>query len=270
MKSTTGSVSDITDREIEVVELEMYLEQCYSAFENTILEEATRSGLDVADLSGTDIQSIINELISSALTTDFFRVLSFGDSGSVSDYYDAMDGIWTKLIAAEAAGSEVKKIADITALNQTDGSRALDYMRSMYSGADIVLKQLPASEKKFFVTGNVYENLMETYEDAGMENGGLVQRVENGVESLRFRGIDVVPVYAWDAHIAADSLGNPVRILYTTPDNHVIGVENANDRNAFRVKYDDDIDTMKYRGKFKLGYNFVHGGFSMYAIGVEA
>ena len=263
----TGEAVTITNRTVEVDKLEMYLEQCYDVFEDTILEEALRTGVDEADLNGTTIQGIINELIQTNLRSEFFRLFSFGDKTSgVNDYYNPVDGLWPTLLDA-ATTYEVQRESDISALSQTVGERTFDYLRDMHENAPILLKQVPNAQKKFFVTGNLYENLLTTYEDTDMAAVGITARIENGVQTLMFRGIDVVAVYDWDRWIDADGLGNNSRILYTSVDNHVIGVENASDRAAYRVKYYDQTDVMQYRAKFKMGYNFVFGDFTVIKIG---
>jgi hypothetical protein len=263
----TGEGVSITNRTLEVDKLELYLEQCYDVFENTVMEELLKTGVEEADLSGTVIQGIINELIATNLKSEFFRLFSFGDKDSgINDYYNSVDGLWPTLIDA-ATTYEVQREADITALSQTVGERTFDYLRTIHENAPILLKQVPNNQKKFYVTGKMYENLMTTYEDTDMAAVGITARVENGVMSLMFRGIDVVPVYAWDQWIEADGLGNNCRMLYTSTDNHVIGIENASDRDAYRVRLDEDLDIMKYRAKFKLGYNFVFGDFTVIKIG---
>lgn len=263
----TGEAVTITNRTVEVDKLELYLEQCYDVFEDTIFEEALRTGVDEADLSGTVLQGLINQLIQTSLRSEFFRLFSFGDKTSgINDYYNPVDGLWPTLIDA-ATTYEVQREADISALSQTAGQRTFDYLRSMHENAPILLKQVPNAQKKFFVTGNMYENLITTYEDTDMAAVGITSRVENGVQTLMFRGIDVVAVYDWDRWIEADGLGNNCRMLYTSTDNHVVGIENAADRDAYRVNYYDQTDVMQYRAKFKLGYNFVFGDFTVIKIG---
>lgn len=263
----TGEAVTITNRTIEVDGLELYLEQCYDVFDETIFEEARNTGIEEADLSGTILQGLINGLIETSLRSEFFRLFSFGDkTNGINDYYNSVNGLWPTLVDA-ALTYEVQREADITALSQTATERTFDYLREMHENAPILLKQVPNAQKKFFVTGNMYENLITTYEDTDMAAVGITSRVENGVQTLMFRGIDVVAVYDWDRWIEADGLGNNCRMLYTSTDNHVIGIENASDRDAYRVNYYDQTDVMQYRAKFKMGYNFVFGDFTVIKIG---
>lgn len=273
LRQVTGNAVEITNRTLETCGMEVYLEQCYDVFQNTILERALRSGVDEADLSpGTQIGNLISQMVSEAVGREVFRIFSFGDTTSPAgdpSYYGMCDGLWSRLINGEA-GYDVDKIDDIAVLNQTSGTRALDYLRNLYEGAPNILKGIPMNERRFFVTQNVYENLMTTYEDKTLDGGGLIQRLENGVPTLFFRGIPVIPLIAWDSWISQDNLGNPARILYTTPQNHVIGVDSAADASSFRFWWDMDNDVFKIRTKFRMGYNFVHGELQATSYGAGA
>ena len=259
--STTGNAVNITNRTIETLPGEFYLEQCADTFEQTILDEAQRTGEAWYDMRGTPIGNAVQRQIVESVAQDVFRVMSFGDTTSPAGdpaYYGWADGLWTRIIDGTSSYAVTGVNTGITTLNQSDGTRALDYLRSLYEGADILLKQIDASRKRFFVTGNVYENLMTTYEDKALDGGGLTARVENGVTTLMFRGIPVVPVYAWDNWIAADNLGNNTRILYTTPENHVVGLLREADQGNVRQWFDQNTNKVKFFGRMHVGYNWIH------------
>ena len=249
----TGDPVNITNRTLETCEWEFYLEQCADVFNSTILGEVARMGFDRWNLVGNQLGKVIESLVSDSLHSDLFRTLSFGDTSSGDPYYNACDGLWTVLFAG-AASYEVTAVNDnITTLSASDTA---GYLLALFEGADILLKQLPANQKAFYVTGNVYEKLMQHYEDVAAD-GGFTQREENGVLQLRYRGIPVIHFYAWDNWIDVDNLGTNVRILYTTPANHVIGLEDGA-TSAFDFWYDKADKYNKIRGSFKLGYNYVH------------
>jgi hypothetical protein len=88
-----------------------------------------------------------------------------GDEDDADADYNQCDGLWRKLIDGEAL-YDVKKVEGIATLNQTDGTRAIDYFERLYTEAEIVLKQVPVNEKKLFVTGNVFENYIKNLESA--------------------------------------------------------------------------------------------------------
>lgn len=259
------------NRTLEVSELEFNIEQCKDAFEDTIVEEELPEGISEFQL-GNYVLRVINNVITDALRRDNFRIFSFGDTTSGSDNYDQLDGLWTKLIAG-VADYCVTKVDDITTLNDTAGSTARDYLKNLFEEAPIILKQTPTNLKKFFVTGDIYENLMTYYEDQQF-NGGLTQYVENGNVNLRFRGIDVVPVYAWDD--ALTDTDNPLNgtmttgIIYTTPQNHVIGVGRAADMGSVNAWYERKDRKMYFEGHYRMGYQYAHCDLQAISYGVVA
>lgn len=266
-KTVTGGPATIVSRTIETKHLEIYLEQCYSDFNGTIFEQAFRTGVNVGDLSGTQIGQILINLVQGGVQRDIFKLAFFGDTDSVDSYLNPMDGLWT--IIQNQAGYGTQQIDAITALNQTTGTRAIDYLRAMYEEAPMILKQTPLADRRFLVTQNVYDNLLHTYQVLGETNGLLINTI-NGMQSLSFNGIAVVPLLGWDQWIAAKSLGDPVRILYTDITNHVIGVDADADFFSFRIKFDEDVDKMKIFGKYRMGYQFVQDDLQCFSIGTAS
>lgn len=251
----TGDPVNIENRTVEVCDWEMYLEQCHDTFQATIMGELLRANVNEPDLVGTQLGSIIGGMVRDTISRDIFRIFSFGDTASGDPYYNKCDGLWPKLIAGAAS-------YDVTAVNTSISSLAAADIKTefqnLWTGADIILKQLPNNQKNFYVTGNVYESLMGYYE-GNANAGGFVTREENGVQQLFYRGVRVIPLYAWDNWIDTDNLGNNVRILYTTPMNHIIGVQEARTMGDTRFWYDPNTNYNKIRARFKLGYNYLHG-----------
>lgn len=263
---TRNEVNDpvsISNREIQTCELSFYVTQCSDVFEGTIFENALKTGTEVRDLTGTQIQNIINnELLIPAAARDVFKIMSFGDTGSGDSFINGCDGMWTKLIAGEAT-YEVKRAT--TALGATlSADEAIGSLEECFTEAEIILKQVPTNAKKFFVTGSIFENYQKTLETQNATEAGWMQ-IQDGVQKLYYRGVEVVPIYAWDEYLVASGAAAPHRILYTSVDNHVIGVEKANDVNKLDVWFSKDDNVMKYEGRFKIGYNYVHGDLQVIA-----
>lgn len=258
----TVDAINFTNRTLEVCAWEAYAEQCHDTFQGTIIGEMLNNNIREPELIGTRVGSLIQQILNDAIQRDIFRVFSFGDTSSGDPYYNNCDGLWTRLIAG-AASYDVSFIEAITsqAANDVKG-----YFKNLWEGAPIILKQIDESQKAFYTTGNMYESLMTYYENTA-NTGGFTQREENGKKVLQYRGIDIIPLYAWDNWIATDNLGNNSRILYTTKMNHIIGVQEANTMGNTRVWFDPDTNLNKYRARFKMGYNYVHGELQAYSIG---
>jgi hypothetical protein len=250
----------ITDRPLDTAGFQVELAQCADVFNATVMESLIQGGYDKNDITGTQIRQMVEQIVLDGMRRDHFRIFSFGDTGAVSADYDQIDGLWRQLIDGVSTYC-VKKI-DITALSQNANQRALDWLRLAYAQAPILLKQFAVNELAILCTGNFYENLMTTYEDKSMDGGGLVERTENGVTGLAFRGIKILPVYTWDNDLADSA--NPffgtfnTAFIFTTPKNHVIGIDRDQDDSQVKIWYSDDEDRTRIRAKYNLGYTYLH------------
>lgn len=253
-QATTGAPLSISNRTLEVCGMQVELNQCYDTFEQTVIGEMLNANTDRPKLWATAIGNVLQAQVREAISQDIFRIFSFADTTSGDPYYNMCNGLWPTLIAG---GSSY----EVTVVNNSISSLAANDIKAeflaLWEGADILLKQLPMNEKIFGVTGNVYESLMSYYEN-NANSGGFVLREEGGVVTLRYRGIKVQPFYGWDQHIAADNLGNNTRILYTTPKNHIIGVQRAATLGSTDLWYDMDTKLNKIRSEFYMGYNYIH------------
>lgn len=260
-RSETGTGVSITSKELTTTRLEVYLSECVDAFDATIMSTLTKDGIDYNDITGTQLQTVIQDLVTDAVRRDNFRIFSFGDTDNSSSDYSQLNGLWPTLIAGNASYA-VKRIGAALGSGTLSSGTALTYLKAHYDGAPIILKQLENTQKAFFVTGSVYENLLASYESnsTGSENQfALLQMGPNGF--LKYRGIDVKPIYAWDASLQADfPLGNNVQhlILYTTPGNHAIGVERASDQGNIQMWYERKDRKVYIEGMYKMGYVYIH------------
>jgi len=259
-RTSSGSAT-ITNRTLTVSELQVFMEQCYEEFMNTVFEEALRMGIDKADISGTVIETIIMNLIKDAMVRDNFRILSFGDTGSGSADYNQLDGLWPTLIDGVATYC-VDRIGSALGSSTLAADTALTYLKAHYEGAPIILKQQPIANRKFYVTGSVYENLMSSYESKSSGSDAQLNLLIDGVSgSLKYRGIEVIPIYAWDAALEADApLGVSVKhlILYTIKDNHFVGLERASDQGNVGAWYERKDKKVYFEAAYQLGYQYAH------------
>jgi hypothetical protein len=246
----------ITEKTITTVPLEVNLELCADVFTATFLDQVRKSGLDVNDLTGTQIEEITLQIVRQAMAEDFFRIISFGDTSSVDAHYQQLNGLWRTVF------NNINSYCIST--RKTIGSGSLgtdaahDKLWELYQDAPNVLKQLPESDRVYYVTGSIYDNLLRTYSKLGQTEAQFTNLV-NGQKRMLFNGIPVIPMRSWDTWISAD-LGNfaPHRIVYTTPKNHIIGIEADSDFNEVRTWYQPKEDMNYIRAKYRAGYQFMH------------
>jgi len=251
-----------TNRTLEVEPMQVYLNQCASAFRDTVMEELLKSGVDENDFTDGEINSIINQVIVEGARRDHFRLFSFGDkNAALNANYNFVDGLWTRIYNSTVTDYCVNKAAALGTGSLSAGA-ALTALRSVHEGAANLLKQAPAQEKKFFVTQSVYENYLTSLESTTSGSDQQFRLLEDGTMALQFRGIDVIPIVAWDEDLADSN--NPWNgtlqhlILYTTPKNHIIGYDRTGDESSFKAWYSDDDDLTKFLLRYRMGYNYIH------------
>lgn len=266
---TASGTTTISNRTLTTCDMYFHVPQCWDAFRDTYLEEQMPTGLDEMEL-GAYILGIIQTLLADAISRDVFRIASFGDTGDADANWNQCDGLWTKLIDGVAA-YEITKVNSITTLNQTSATRALDYLQNLFVGAEIVLKQMPKNMKAFYVTGNVYENLVLTYANFAT-NGGFTNLFRDGEGKLYYAGIEIIELYGWDSALedATCPLYGVVNtlIMYSAKDNNVIGVGSVADMDAVRQYYSNEDDNVHFKGKFNFGYQYVHGSLTAVSYGL--
>ncbi len=261
-RTTTGTGVEILNRTLEVSPLKIFLEQCGDAFKNTIYEEWLKAGNDVNDLTGTGAATLMNALVAEAAGRDAFNILSFGDTGSVDTNINQLDGLWTRLEAGVIAG-DVSEVADFNAV--LVAGEALAKMKLAYESAPAVLDQLPEADRKFYVTRSVYDNLVSSYESVSTGSDLQVGYQADGIPVVRYRGVEVIKLSQWDAALSAFSLLSTHKLLYTTPTNHVVGIEKAGDETKADVWYSKDDDIVKTSVKYRMGYQYRAAGFTVIA-----
>lgn len=254
-RSNPSDGVEITNRTLETTPLKIYIQQCANVFANTIYENWLRSGNGVNDVTGTEVQRLMEEVLIPGVSRDAFNILSFGDTGSADPNINQLDGLWTRLIAG-VADYCVERIGDFNDTLVPD--EALNTLKGMYEGAPAILDQVPLNEKFFYVTRSVYDNLVSSYESVSTGSDLQVGYQENGIPVLRFRGIEVLKITQWDEAIKAFGLSDPNRAIYTTPMNHMVGVETTDEETSLDIWYSKDDDIVNVSGKYRMGYNYKH------------
>lgn len=261
----TGNGVTLTNKTLDTVDLRIEFGQCADVFKGIYLEEFMKSGNSQNDISGTAIQNkLIIPLLKDAVGRDQFDIASFGDTGSADPKINMLDGLWTRLIADEAAYCGTR--ASVTLGNTLADGDALKALKACYEEAAIEFKQLDQTKRVFRVTGSVFENLVSSYESNSTGSDLQVTWLKDGITVVRYRGHEVVPVYSWDNYILNNSLANPHRVLYTSVDNHVLGFDVSNDAMKMDIWYEKKDDQMYYRIKYNMGYEYKFCEYNTFAI----
>ena len=195
-----GNMS-VYDREIEVQRMKIDMKICWDEFKDTVFEELLNQGTRLPDLTGTQIEAILIGRIQQALRLDLERLAFFGNTASNDPNYDSVNGLWTVYypeLVAEALSPRTNTGSG-SDLSAGDG---IDILRAVYDQAPNELKALPANQKVFNVTHSVYNQYLVDIEEGGGADYGLLTMI-NGVQTLQFRGIPVMPYHRWDGILTA-------------------------------------------------------------------
>lgn len=269
--TTSGT---FTDRKITVGKFGAYLKWCKEDFISTasVLTNDpswVADGLDGYDASAKVRKVWMDEMID-ALRRDYFRIALFANDTVADSFWNQIEGLFVKLHDANSAYC-VKRVGNSFGNSQTTvltTDEALDALKRTHTDSAIILKSLAPQEKVFWVTGSVYENLMATYESKQGYTELQFQNLTDGNYNLKFRGVDVKPIYMADSVLSSDSTcpwyGNMRNFIIYTPkatskfSNLVLGTENASDLNKIKMFFDEKDDVTYAKHEARIGVNFIH------------
>jgi len=257
---------NIDDKVITAGRCRVALSQCTDEFESTYIEEMYRNGVDVMNIEGTQLADAIVNRAVTGVASDVVR-LAWGGDGSTANY-DAFDG-WMKLMGADATvlAAQIQQAGAATTATVT-AAHAIGLLRKCYDGAPAALQQVAAGDKKMFVTPKVFNAYLANLEGSSADLA--IVNTKEGMRTVSFRGVELVPVYEWDTILAAlnptifvdqsaAATGNTENgVCYCAVENLIIGSDVTDPEGSFKVFYDDLEEKMFFRGYFKLGVQFLY------------
>lgn len=245
---TYATGAAITKKVVTPVEFECAIEQCETAFLSTYFAEGMPAGIARGELS-PEIVDVLTQLHNDVFSRDMITKLFLSDTTSGQSFYNSFNGIYKKLeTATYDAGALTSTNFTLTNIEAT--------MFNIYNTQSNLLKSLPDSQKVFFVTGNVYDAWKRWCQaNVAAFNNSLVI---NGVETVTYNGIKLVPCRWVDTALATDFLvsGNPVnpyRIILTVGSNHIVQLDKAAFGDA-KAWYSPDDDVYRIAGSVLFAY----------------
>jgi len=274
-KQTTCSASsgstqfNIDDKVITAGRCRVALEQCSDEFYGTYIEEMYRNGVDVNNIEGTQLADAIVNRAVNGIASDVVR-LAWGDDaalvgGAAVAGYGIFDG-WMELMKAESVIT-----FNGTAAAPTAGD-AMSLITNVYDGAAAALQQVAASDKKIFVTPQIYNAYMANLEGNG--SSLAIANTVDGMPRVMFRGVELVAMYEWDTILANTNPDLFINgganftngICYCAVENLIIGSDVTDPEGSFKVFYDDLEEKMFFRGYFKLGVQYLYSSLVQWGL----
>lgn len=270
--TTSGTLSD---RKITVGKFSANLQWCKSDFISTasVLSNDPKwvaDGLDGYQVTAATRQYWVDGMID-AMRRDIFAKAFLNNDTSGNANWNVNDGLFVKLLDANASYC-VKQVGTDFGNNHNTvlgTDEALNALQKMFRNSQIPLMQLPPSEKVFWVSGSVYTNLLESYQTSTRSGSeAQFETLTNGVPTLRFNGIDVMPLWLIDNYLANDSTcpwyDNIRNFIIYTPkassrfSNLVLGTEKAADLDRVDVFYDQRLLTTYAQAEVRFGVQFIN------------
>jgi len=270
--TATGTGVAISSFTLSVVDIQTQLEQCSDVFDATIAETVRKKGVDINDLTGTEIESYILEKVAETAARDLYRIVFLGDTTLSDSNYTPFDGIYKKVKAGYLAGDGTTYGGAITSTSLSI-SNIVATLDAVWDAQSYELKFIPDEQKVMFVEDSVFR-AWEKYLSSTQFSGVGEQRnvLVNGVATLSFRGIPMVNTQVISKYLALDfatgspaAVANPYRILLTKADNHYIVTDAITDTAKVVMWYEPLQDTNYTRLRYKAGYNYAYGALNCFA-----
>ena len=260
--ATSGSTQfNIDDKTITAGRMRVALEQCSKEFFGSYIEEMYRSGADVMNVEGTQLgDAIVNRAVK-GIGQDVVRLAWGGDDSTAN--YQGVTG-WMKLMGDDTTVNGAKSTLTVVDPAAPTAAESINLIRKAYDAAPASLQQIPAADKKIFVTPKMFNAYLANLEGSSADLA--IVNTQDGLRTVSFRGVELVPMYEWDT-ILADL--NPTimksgthegteGLCYCAVENLIIGSDVTDPEGSFKVFYDDLEEKMYFRGYFKLGVQFLY------------
>jgi hypothetical protein len=247
---------NIYEREIDVTKASADIELCWDEFQDTVLEEALKTGTQIADLTGTILQDILLRRVREGIMLDVERLAYFGNIKSVSPNFNIVDGLWT-VYYPDLVTKDLVPRTDTGSGSDIAAGFGVEILRMVYEQAFNTLKGLPNDQKFFNVTGSVYEALIRDYENSGGGDFGF-GLLRDGQNNLTYRGIRVIPQWRWDTILTGLGVTKPNYVEYTTNLNKALATDVLDPSTQLESWYDKKDEKLYTKARWKMGVNYVH------------
>jgi hypothetical protein len=225
--------------------LEVIIDMCVDELHDTLMKLAVKCGVDVYDLTKTEIFTFIANILAMDIRKMVLRNAWFGDQGAAvfplgnltpgtdPDFFNVIEGFWHQFATIYAANPlQLNAMPGNTqatyALQGTVATPLLTYnaVNALIDNAISELAQQP--DRILLVTRSVFDRLRRQLQALGTAFQDYRLAI-NGLEFATWDGIRLVSIPLWDQWIRAyenngTRWNDPHRVVYTTVSNLKIGM----------------------------------------------
>lgn len=225
--------------------LEVIIDMCIDELADTMMKLAVQCGVDVYDLTSTEIFTFLQDILAKDIEKMVFRNAWFGDRNAANfpvgiltpgidpDFFNVINGFWYQLAQIYAANPD-----QVVAMpGNTQATTALQFSVATpvltYAAVNNVIDSAPCEihaqpDRILLVTNSVMTRLRRQLQALGTAFQDY-RLMTNGIEIATWDGIPIYSNCLWDQWIRAyenngTTLNDPHRVVYTTKSNLNIGM----------------------------------------------
>lgn len=251
---------------------------CADDFVNTIAKWSMRTGNSKADLTGTDMMSIVIEpRLREQLVQAMWRILWFGDkdanlateggvitAGTDLGLFTMADGLFKRLFAIAptdssqhveiAANAAASYAAQRTAI-LTKGV-AMDIFDKLIYNADMRIRQ---GERVIFCTQALSDALARDLKANNIGSDGQWESLFDGLPfAIKYNGEIIQPLPIWDDMINrfendGTKLNKPFRAVFANKNNLMAGIESSEGLSSLDIWFSQDAQDVKILAREDVG-----------------
>ncbi len=250
---------------LEPKDLEIEDVYCAKDFDNKIKGLALKLGVNLKDLTDTDLGRLIVELYADVWMRDSKNLAINGDTANASPFYSTMDGAWKYLFAGVAAaagdGAQVQRFTAVTTALPADYARDI-FLPGLYALQPKRMKEIADTDKVYAVTDAIWENYYQSLSSNGQLESSF-STLQNGTQVLKYRGINVVKEYLFEEGATDLTSTRPNRGWLTVKGNLEVGMDTDSQDAVMDFFYDKKSKTNTMRINWKEAVNYAQGDMTV-------
>ena len=268
--SFKGDMATFTKKTLDPVELQANVEQCYTVLLKKLFGPNLPDGAMRGELQTEVIDFMLTQQ-NYAFNRDLLSIVFLGDTAhAADDYYDNLDGVFTKLSAGAAANDGTVDFGAIVA-GDVDTTDFFTTMKSVYDSQSRMLKGIPNNRKTWIWTRALYDAYLSYLQEKTQTSAGIIQTsyITDGMNVNAFLGIPIVVLDIIDERLETDFLSgspatpvDPYRGVLTVGTNHIIMMDGTGFQNSMQW-HEKKEDKVYVTGSALIDYQYGYGDLNV-------
>lgn len=272
-------------------EWEIIIDECATNLNNTAALYCKKNGVAMDNLEDTDYMAIVVMVLTDAIKNMIYRIVWFSDTDAANvgdgdgiitegvdvEYFNLIDGFFKQLQTASTQGAPFVEIAANNGASKKDQKitpqQAHDLLEEMYDKAPLEMRAADFDGDEVTMTFKVTQSVADAYRKylSSVEHHEVTyNNLVEGVKSLEYNGVPVIPMPIWDKMIKAyNDLGNtyykPHRAVLCETGNLAVGIVDEGEFSDLDVFYDKMSRKNRLEGKGKIDAELINFERLVYA-----